>query len=546
MRPRPFLVPPPFTLTVAAAALLLLAGRTGSTQPSAEDVFGGAPIRPTTRAAHSDDLRGVPRRKCRKKAEAGPTHHQGSLRSADEDEGAEGSGECEPEHDDVVMRAVLASEAGRMTEAARLFQRAAELDPDEPAAWANLGVVWMRRGNRAATTADWSFMYSRARRAFRRSLELLPNGEEAIDGTESLVANLEVKAQQSLLPGFSQRSTPHSPAKAAADPGMDAAVFDSWLESWADHDGVRPAYSYHCRQGCGGYGDRLRGLLTIALLAAAEGRSFAADLGARLGAAVAVRSAGDVLSVGDADGAQPVWRMVDAHVGRRAAVDRLFRYATGASWVGKGSVGFETNVEASAAIRANAVLRTRLPISGVPVLGPLMRMLLQPSARLKAKIDRWLKIFRKKRTIAMHLRTAREQWNEHPERWPAPRIEQMTACVDKMLGNPPLGQVFIASDHPEAVRAVTERFKDTVQVLYVEGVAEHLDRAADISEPHIDKIVLDHWLLGEADELVLSAPSQFGKTAAIRTGRCPLVSVATSACVPTRFVRAHADSIRAP
>ena len=32
------------------------------------------------------------------------------------------------------------------------------------------------------------------------------------------------------------------------------------------------------------------------------------------------------------------------------------------------------------------------------------------------------------------------------------------------------------------------------------------------------QIVLDHWLIGEADEIVLSAPSQFGKTAAIRTG----------------------------
>merc|ERR1712216_526804 len=87
------------------------------------------------------------------------------------------------------------------------------------------------------------------------------------------------------------------------------------------------------------------------------------------------------------------------------------------------------------------------------------------------------------------------------ERWPAPRIEQMLACVDKLLGTPPLGQVFVASDLPAAVTAVTERFKDRVQVLYVEGGAEHLDRAAELSESSIDKIILDHWLIGEADEI---------------------------------------------
>jgi Flp pilus assembly protein TadD len=78
--------------------------------------------------------------------------------------------------DDVVLRAVAASDGGRYVEAVRLFASAARADPTEPAAWANLGVAWLRRGNAALVPAEWADSYARALTHLRRAIRLDPSG----------------------------------------------------------------------------------------------------------------------------------------------------------------------------------------------------------------------------------------------------------------------------------------------------------------------------------------------------------------------------------
>ena len=85
-------------------------------------------------------------------------------------------GAAEDLADDVVLRAVAASDGGRYVEACRLFTSAALADPSEPAAWANLGVAWLRRGNAAHVPAEWADSYARALTHLRRSLTLDPYG----------------------------------------------------------------------------------------------------------------------------------------------------------------------------------------------------------------------------------------------------------------------------------------------------------------------------------------------------------------------------------
>jgi len=80
---------------------------------------------------------------------------------------------------------------------------------------------------------------------------------------------------------------------------------------------------------------------------------------------------------------------------------------------------------------------------------------------------------------------------------------------------------FIASDSKEVLKQANTIFPN--QVIIYEGNVKHIGRDEKFTQEEIDKVILDNFLLGECDELVISQQSTFGGIAAIRVGKIPMV-----------------------
>jgi len=96
-------------------------------------------------------------------------------------------------------------------------------------------------------------------------------------------------------------------------------------------------------------------------------------------------------------------------------------------------------------------------------------------------------------------------------------------CTEERTRGKPF-RLFIATDQDWIVSNAQSYFGEK-HIVYIPGSITHINRlnAIDPREsPDLMKVLLDHWLQGEADEMIITSGSTFGSMAAIRAGKLPL------------------------
>jgi len=100
-----------------------------------------------------------------------------------------------------------------------------------------------------------------------------------------------------------------------------------------------------------------------------------------------------------------------------------------------------------------------------------------------------------------------------------PPLDRYWPAVDKLLARAPRGQhvIFLTTDTQPVVEAVRARYRHGPRVIVTEGPVTHSDNdAAPLATIGFEKVLLDHYLVGEARGAVVTE-SGFGLTALWRT-----------------------------
>lgn len=182
----------------------------------------------------------------------------------------------------------------------------------------------------------------------------------------------------------------------------------------------------------------------------------------------------------------------------------------------------------------NPVYKSRLEELGLQrgsEWGQLFNANLQLVPSLQARVDTFKTLLQSSFSISLQIRTNFMTASDGAYNWSMEKIwdhfaVQAEKLVMERIGNEPYREgkwhVFLSSDNEEIVQRAKNRFQE--KLVTVEGEIE-TDGELNPNRMGVwEKVVLDWWLLGECDEMLMTGWSTFGSTAAMRAGVQPHVA----------------------
>jgi len=178
---------------------------------------------------------------------------------------------------------------------------------------------------------------------------------------------------------------------------------------------------------------------------------------------------------------------------------------------------------------------TNTPEFGFFTASSVASLLFNLKPTVQTTVDDWMNDFRKGRPnslfISAQIRLGRVKGggdvgiediyispNDIPSFW---------NCVEALSHGRPF-TLFLAVDNDWVVGDAQDRFGKN-NVVYIPGAIAHIQNLNAESQ-ELTKVILDHWIQGEADELIITAGSTFGSMAAIRGGKLPFYITKNKNC----------------
>ena len=281
---------------------------------------------------------------------------------------------------------------------------------------------------------------------------------------------------------------------------------------------------YSCRSFCGGWGDRLRGILSVYVLALLTERRFLLDMSYPC----------DLLQVVQPHTVNWTWSepsrtgnrtrlvintMASWQTTHRAEVATLIKSKDFVrAWSAYDDVFISTNSDyMTAALRnPHLVNRTRILFPSLPIsqatqsnlFALLFELLFQPSPLVRQHVETVLRASTGRHLICLHVRVGKNPTNPFDHAFTA-RVnttEAMMQFTDLQLANESSPLIFITSDSGQAVSDVLHHYPNSSMTIV--GPILHIDRfdrrSALICEGFV-KVLADFYLLGECQSSLLSA-----------------------------------------
>ncbi|CAF3400756.1 unnamed protein product [Rotaria sp. Silwood2] len=280
---------------------------------------------------------------------------------------------------------------------------------------------------------------------------------------------------------------------------------------------------YSCASFCGGWGDRLRGITSVYILALLTNRRFMIDMNYPC----------DILTV-----IQPNfvnWTYVKHNKSEKRT--RLFintmpswqkTYRTSISnmiqstdfvktWLPYDDIVIATNSDyMTPALRNSYMLnKTRQLLGRIPVSQATMQtlfalifeLLFKPSVAVRNRVDSVLVNSRHRHLICLHIRIGKNPTNpfDHSFTARANTTKAMIKFIDNYLLNKSSSLVFVAADSGQAVSDILRHYPKSSMT--ITGPILHIDRFDSQSPTICDgfiKVIADFYLLGECKTSLLS------------------------------------------
>ena len=281
---------------------------------------------------------------------------------------------------------------------------------------------------------------------------------------------------------------------------------------------------YSCRSFCGGWGDRLRGILSVYVLALLTDRRFLIDMSYPC----------DLLKVVEPNAVNWTWSEPSRQANRSQLIINTMASWRAAyrgeiatmikskdivkDWSNYDDVFLSTNSDYMTPALRNPHLsnRTRqlftaLPMSQATLSGLfalLFELLFQPSLLVRQRVDTILAASHRRNLICLHVRVGKNPTNpfDHAFTARANTTKAMIRFVDLNLRNVTSPLIFITSDSGQAVSDVSHRYPNSSMTIV--GPILHIDRFDRSSSVVCDgfvKVLADFYLLGECQTSLLSA-----------------------------------------
>ncbi|CAM4848725.1 unnamed protein product [Rotaria magnacalcarata] len=279
--------------------------------------------------------------------------------------------------------------------------------------------------------------------------------------------------------------------------------------------------TYKCSGFCGGFGDRIKGIISAYLLALLTGRRFAIKMSSPL----------DITSVLMPNAYD--WRLPDTIIQRSQLIVNRMTDASPSgiylnmsihnfadSWKPYDNILFESNLDDIIAVLSNPSFQPKLKTLGLKPskvdhdkLVPLIyEILFDPSSDIKAMVNNALTIVRHSGSplICLHIRLGKNPSIPKDDFIfdRSSSANEMINFVDKNLTRKgdQLPFIFVTSDSDEEVIKVRQHYFG--RSLALEGPILHIDRVSNCSKKTLYsgylKVVADFYMLGQCDTSILS------------------------------------------
>lgn len=281
---------------------------------------------------------------------------------------------------------------------------------------------------------------------------------------------------------------------------------------------------YSCRSFCGGWGDRLRGILSVYVLALLTDRRFLIDMTYPC----------DLLQVVQPNAVNWTWTEPSRQANRSQLIINTMASWRAAyqveiatmikskdivkDWSNYDDIFLSTNRDYMTPALRNPHLynRTRrlfaaLPMSQASLTGLfalLFELLFQPSLAVRQRVDTILAASNRHELICLHVRVGKNPTNpfDHAFTERANTTSAMIQFVDLNLTNATSPLIFITSDNGQAVSDVLHRYPNSSMTIV--GPILHIDRfdrRSTVVRDGFVKVLADFYLLGECQISLLSA-----------------------------------------
>ena len=284
---------------------------------------------------------------------------------------------------------------------------------------------------------------------------------------------------------------------------------------------------YSCRSFCGGWGDRLRGITSVYILALLTNRRFMIDMNYPC----------EILRVVQPNLVNWTYIKFNTSTKRthltintmrswqrslRDKIGKLIKSEDFAQdWLSYDDVYITTNSDyMTPALRnVHMVNKTRQLLGQIPtsqatmqtLFALLFEILFKPSTAVRQRVDSILSISAHRHLICLHIRVGKNPTNpfDHSFKNRANTTQVTIDFTEKYLSNKSSQIIFVTSDSGQAVSDVLRHYPNSS--ITIVGPILHIDRF-DLRSPTICdgfiKVIADFYLLGECQTSILS-PSGF-------------------------------------
>jgi len=297
------------------------------------------------------------------------------------------------------------------------------------------------------------------------------------------------------------------------------------MKSWPNYQPDPDRFVvFRARAGNGGLGDRLVGIISTFVLALVTQRQFRIEWNSPFPLRLAWQPASSRF----------LWDSMDydpAAFSELKLVDRM--PAASAELLREAilreagvTLAVEANQHFFTYLLGNPHLRDVVAAYDFPPPEILARQILQalfvPSPRLLAKLSAAKAILREKNSIGVQIRTL-WNWQDAGGGLDAEDLDRFQACAQHLLDEQAANVLLVSSDDARVVNEFRGRFAHQ-EVLAIMNKPIHLDRSVQVGEEEYLATFLNLGLLAECRHLIVSSWSNFGRIAALLTGRRPWVT----------------------
>jgi hypothetical protein len=278
---------------------------------------------------------------------------------------------------------------------------------------------------------------------------------------------------------------------------------------------------YSCQSFCGGWGDRLRGIMSVYVLALLTHRRFMIDMNYPCGIHQGVepnlvnwtyvKNPGSKtrLNINTMRSWQTAIRSDTSNMIKSkdfttawSSYDDIF-ISTNADYMGPALRNFHMSNETRR-------LLGRIPVSQATMqtlFALFFEILFKPSVAVRKRVDYILSATHHRHLICLHIRVGKNPTNpfDHAFTARANTTQAMIDFTDKYISNKSASLVFVTSDSGQAVSDVLHHYPNSSMTIV--GPILHIDRFDRRSSTICDgfiKVIADFYLLGECQTSLLS------------------------------------------